>query len=70
VLSRKPPLPTAARGIASRKTGGGAFGCDYVMARRSKATPAQLYMMNQWHQERMDKINAFTFGIAGGGGSY
>lgn len=70
VLSRKPPLPQAARGIASRKTGGGAFGCDYVMARRSKATPAQLYMMNQWHQERMDKINAFTFGIAGGNGSY
>lgn len=77
VLSRKPLLPQAARGI-SRKSGPngqqshvaqtGAAGCDYVMARRSKATPAQLYMMNQWHQERMDKINAFTFGIAGGSG--
>jgi len=62
VLSRKPPLPTAARGITRAP---GAAGCDYVMARRSKATPAQLYMMNLWHQERVDRINAFTFGIAG-----
>ena len=61
VLSRKPGLPAAARGITRKP---GAAGCDYVMARRSKATPAQLYMMNQWHQERVDKINAFTYGVA------
>jgi hypothetical protein len=67
VLSRKPQLPQAARGISKNNAQTGAAGCDYALARRSKATPAQLYMMNQWHQERMDKINNFTFGIAGGG---
>jgi hypothetical protein len=66
VLSRKPALPAAARGVTRNKPG--AAGCDYVMARRAKATPAQLYMMSQWHQQRVDKINAFTFGISAADG--
>lgn len=63
VLSRKPSLPACALGVSKNKAR--AAGCDYVMARRTKATPAQLYVMNEAHQQRVDKINAFTMGISG-----